>query len=119
MILTPRFSSTSAAPLLLETLLLPCLATLAPQPAITNEDVVEILNVLDKSPPVPTMSIASLQPSMVFAFSLITLARPVISSIVSPLILNAVRNEEICASVALPLMIIFIAFIDSSSVRSF
>ena len=46
----------SAEPDLLETLRLPCLATCPPAAAITNKQVVEILNVDVPSPPVPTMS---------------------------------------------------------------
>ena len=57
MMFTPSASSTSAAPLFDDTPRLPCFATLAPAAAATNIDAVEILNVCDKSPPVPTMSI--------------------------------------------------------------
>ena len=54
--LRPRASRQSAAPHLEEAARLPCLATLMPALAITNEAVVEILNVLEWSPPVPTIS---------------------------------------------------------------
>ena len=40
---TPRAASTSAAPLLEESALLPCLATGTPQPATTNWQAVEML----------------------------------------------------------------------------
>ncbi len=54
--LTPRLSSTSALPLLLDTLRPPCLLTLAPAAAATNMEQVEMLKVCEPSPPVPTMS---------------------------------------------------------------
>ena len=52
----PSASRQSAAPDLEEAARLPCLATLVPPEAMTNEEVVEMLNVLEPSPPVPTMS---------------------------------------------------------------
>ena len=81
----PSLSSTSAAPLLLDTLRFPCFAT--------------------SSPPVPTMSITGKGGDSFTALSRITVAQAVISSMVSPFILRAVRNEDICAWVAFPLMI--------------
>ena len=54
--LTPRASSTSALPQLLETARLPCLATVTPAAATTKAAVVEMLNVLQPSPPVPQVS---------------------------------------------------------------
>ena len=53
---TPAASRTSAAPDLLETERLPCLATWQPAAAATNMLVVETLKVPLASPPVPTMS---------------------------------------------------------------
>ena len=56
MMLAPSASSTSALPDFDDTERLPCLATRAPAAAATNIDAVEMLNVCDASPPVPTMS---------------------------------------------------------------
>src|SRR5690625_4727768 len=52
----PRLSSTSALPDDDEALRPPCLATLTPAAATTNMLAVEILKVLDASPPVPHIS---------------------------------------------------------------
>ena len=101
----PSFSSTSAAPLLLDTLRFPCFATFTPPAAAINALVVEILKVPTSSPPVPTMSITGKGGDSFTALSRITVAQAVISSMVSPFILRAVRNEDICAWVAFPLMI--------------
>jgi hypothetical protein len=54
--LAPRASSTSALPVLLLTLRLPCLATWAPAAAATNIEQVEMLKLWAPSPPVPTTS---------------------------------------------------------------
>jgi hypothetical protein len=53
------------------------------------------------------------------AFCRITKAAAVISSVVSPFIARQERNEEICAGVASPPMIMFIASRISSGVRFF
>ena len=50
---------------------------------MTNADVVEMLKLFARSPPVPTISIASVSSGTIAAFALITLANPVISSGVS------------------------------------
>ena len=76
-----------------------------PAAEITKAAVVDILNVPELSPPVPTMSSTSNGVSILEALFLITFAQAVISSMVSPFILRAVRKEEICAGVALPLII--------------
>ena len=55
-ILTPKASRTSADPHLLLAALLPCFATGTPAAAITIDAVVEILNELEPSLPVPTIS---------------------------------------------------------------
>ena len=60
MILTPRASSTSAAPDFEEAALFPCFATGTPPAAITREAVVEMLKELEPSPPVPTISSTSM-----------------------------------------------------------
>ena len=56
LISTPNAVSKSLAPVLLDTLRLPCLAIFNPILAPTIADAVEILIVLAPSPPVPTMS---------------------------------------------------------------
>lgn len=83
--LTPSASSTSALPDLLETLRLPCLATLAPAAADTNMVAVEILKVCEPSPPVPTISTKfELSATSTWrANSRITVAAAAISPIVS------------------------------------
>ena len=105
---TPKFSRQSAAPDLLLIERLPCFATGTPPAEITNAEVVEMLNVPVPSPPVPTISITFTLGLMCRAFSLITVAQAVISSIVSPFIISAVKNAPICASVASPFIISFI-----------
>src|SRR5690606_20782525 len=52
----PSASSTSALPALLVMLRLPCLATGIPAPAMTKAEVVLILKLWDRSPPVPQLS---------------------------------------------------------------
>ena len=94
---TPSCSRQSAEPLLLDIERLPCFATGIPAAAITNDAVVETLNVPVPSPPVPTMSITSVSCFTWRALLLITSAQAVISSIVSPFIRSAVRNDAICA----------------------
>ena len=115
---TPSFSRQSAEPLLLDIERLPCFATGIPDAAITNDAVVETLNVPVPSPPVPTMSITSVSCFTWRALLLITSAQAVISSIVSPFIRSAVRNDAICACVAVPVIISSITCFDSSYVRS-
>ena len=65
-ILTPSASSTSPAPLFEEMERFPCFATLTPVELTTNAAVVDILNELDASPPVPTISRTSI-PSLLSA----------------------------------------------------
>jgi len=55
---TPRCSSTSAPPKRPDAARLPCFATAAPAPAATSAAAVEMLNVLQPSPPVPQLSIS-------------------------------------------------------------
>ena len=55
---TPSASSTSAAPQAEDAARLPCLTTRAPAAAATTAAIVEMLTVLDRSPPEPTMSTA-------------------------------------------------------------
>ncbi len=94
-IFTPRASSISALPHLLDTLLFPCFATLTPADATTKEVIVDILKVFVPSPPVPTISIAVPFVSSLLQQFLIAIALPVISSTVSPFILNADKYAPI------------------------
>ena len=90
-IFTPSASRQSAAPDLELAARLPCLATGTPAAEITMDAVVEILKELELSPPVPTISSAStFAPSFLPNFR-ISSAEPVISSMVSPFWLNAVK----------------------------
>ena len=102
---TPSASSTSAAPHLLEAARLPCLATGTPAAAITSDEVVEILNELAPSPPVPTISSTSISCSSRTAWARMPAAEAVISSMVSPFIASEVKYALIWISLACPLMI--------------
>ena len=55
-IATPSASRTSAPPLLEDAARLPCLTTGTPHALTTRDDIVEMLTVPCRSPPVPTMS---------------------------------------------------------------
>jgi hypothetical protein len=65
---------------------------------------VEMLKLPEASPPVPQVSIASGGASTASAFARMIRAAPVISSIVSPRTLSAIKKAPICDGVALPLM---------------
>ena len=56
---TPKASSMSAPPLCEDAARLPCLTTGTPAAATTIAAIVEMFTVLDRSPPVPTMSTVS------------------------------------------------------------
>ena len=116
--LTPAASNTSALPVEDDTLRLPCLATLPPAAATTNAAAVETLKILAPSPPVPQVSTrcGSLIVTGV-ASSRITRAAPVISSMVSPFIRKATKKPPICASLAAPVMMVFMTSIISFSVK--
>src|SRR5918993_1083511 len=116
---TPRASSTSALPQRLETDRLPCFATGTPQAATTMAAADEMLNVPDRSPPVPHVSNTS-HPcvSNRTACRRIVSARPTISSGRSPFIARATRNAAVTAGVAPPDMISDIASAASAVVRS-
>ena len=115
--LTPRYSSTSAAPQSEEADLLPCLTTRTPAAAVTMAAMVEMLTVWARSPPVPTTSTIGPGTRSGLASSSITLASPVTSSTVSPLARSATAKPAICAEVAIPDMISRIAHAVSSAVR--
>ncbi len=102
---TPSPSSRSAAPHLLDAARLPCLTTGAPAPAMTMAAIVEMLTVLARSPPVPTMSTARSGTCTRTACASMLSARPVTSDAVSPLARSATAKPANCAGVASPLMI--------------
>ena len=114
----PNSSITSAAPHLLDTLRLPCFATGMPAAEITKPAVVEILNVLAPSPPVPTISSTSFLCRTAPAFSRITSAKAVISSTVSPFNANAVRKPPIWIGATSPFIILFIVSLATSKDKS-
>ena len=114
---TPRASSTSAAPHLLEAARLPCLATFSPAPAATKAAAVEMLNVSCPSPPVPTESTRSPSTLTFSENSRMTVAMPAISGVVSPFSRRAVRNAANCAAVASPRIICRITSAAASMLR--
>src|SRR6185503_251249 len=113
-IFTPRASSTSALPHWLDAARLPCFATCPPAPATTSAVMVEMLMLFERSPPVPTTSIAPSSTTTCSAFARRALANPAISSGVSPRMLSAARSAPSCAGVASPAITMPIA--DSASV---
>ena len=114
---TPSASRTSAEPDLEEAARLPCLTTRTPAPAMTNEDIVEMLTVLARSPPVPTMSRDGPGTDSGRACASISSARPRSSSAVSPLTRSAMSRPAVWAGVASPDMICPIAHRASPSDR--
>ena len=108
MMLAPSASSTSALPDFDDTERLPCLATRAPAPAATNIAAVEMLNVCDASPPVPTTSsrLSRSGTSTLVANSRITCAAAVISPTVSFFTRSPTVSAAIITGVASPLMIL-------------
>ncbi len=96
---TPSASSTSALPVLLETLRFPCFATFMPAPARTKAAVVLMLNDCEPSPPVPQLSMKSPVTGMSSATSRMIEARPASSSAVSPFAFRATRKAAISLSV--------------------
>ena len=94
-IFTPKASRQSAVPHFEDAALLPCLLTFIPPAVATIADVVEILKLPALSPPVPTISKRSKSVSTGVACSLIALAQPAISHVVSAFALfvdRAARN---------------------------
>src|SRR5438034_7467586 len=108
MIFAPSASRTSALPDFDDTERLPCLAPRAPAPAATNTAAVEMLNVCDASPPVPTTSssVSRLGTSTLVANSRMTCAAAVISPTVSFFTRRPTVNAAIITGVASPLMIL-------------
>ena len=105
--LTPRASRASALPEVEETLRLPCLATRAPAAATTNIEAVEMLNVCELSPPVPTMSTRSEWggTGTRVTRSRMTRAAALISSMVSFLTRRPVRMAAVMTGESSPFMI--------------
>ncbi len=98
----PSASSTSADPAWLEAERLPCLTTRAPAPAATIAAIVEMLTLIDRSPPVPTTSRARPGMAIGVATAYIASRKPVTSSMVSPLLRSATASPAIWAGVAAP-----------------
>src|SRR5438105_12552134 len=99
---TPRASSTSALPHALVAARFPCFATRPPAAAVTMALTVEMLRLLDRPPPVPTMSIASAGTVTRTATSRSADAQPAISSTVSPRMCSTASSAPSCAGVASP-----------------
>src|SRR5438874_9825639 len=99
---TPRASSTSALPHALDAARFPCLATRPPAAAVTIALTVEMLKLLERSPPVPTMSIASDATVTRTATSRSAEAQPAIASMFSPRMSRAATRPPSCAGVASP-----------------
>ena len=114
----PRASRTSAVPQLLVAARLPCFATLMPAAAQTKAAAVETLNVLDLSPPVPTISRMSSSSKNLSQWLRMPLAAPANSSMVAPFSARATRNAPIWMSVERPDMISSTAASAASKVRS-
>jgi hypothetical protein len=85
---------------------------------MTMADIVEMLTVFWRSPPVPTMSIVGPGTSMRWACASMTSANPRISATDSPLTRSAMRKPASWMGVASPLMTSFMAHWACSRVRS-
>ncbi len=107
MMLAPSASSTSALPDFDDTDRPPCLATRAPAAAATNIVAVEMLNVCDASPPVPTMSTRCLRSatSTLVDISRITCAAAATSPTVSFFTRRPTVSAAIITGETSPLMI--------------
>src|SRR3954470_19073832 len=117
-IFTPKASRTSALPHALEAARLPCFATRAPAAAATIDESVEMLMLFERSPPVPTMSIAPSATATRTACARIADANPAISVGVSPRMRRAATSAASCAGVASPDMTDVIVDSASSRVRA-
>ena len=101
----PKTSSISEEPVFPDADLEPCFSTGIPAAAVTTEAIELMFTVPTRSPPVPTMSTASLPVFSKTAFSSMTSTKPASSATVSPLERKAIMKAPICASVASPDMI--------------
>ena len=100
----PSSCKTSAEPVLLVILRLPCLATGTPAAAMARAAAVLILKVWEPSPPVPQVSTSGRNVVLTGRIeSLNALAAPVSSSTVSPFSANRTRNLRIASGSASPL----------------
>src|SRR5256886_3171120 len=99
---TPSASSTSALPHALDAARFPCLATRPPAAAVTIALTVEMLKLLERSPPVPTTSIASGGTVTRTASARSADAQPEIWAVVTPGMGRAGRRAPSCAGVASP-----------------
>ena len=81
----------------------PCFVIFAPPAAATNADAVEQLKVCIPVPPVPQVSIFSLQLTSILSdFCFMTTAAPVISFSDIPLLFKPVKKDSISASETVP-----------------
>src|SRR5487761_1339446 len=117
-ITTPSASSTSAEPHTEDAARLPCLTIGTPAEAATIVAIVDTFTVSAPSPPVPTRSVTGPVNLIGVACASIDAARPDISAAVSPLARSATPNPAICAGVALPSMISFMAHAVCSAVSA-
>ena len=115
----PSTSSISEEPVLPEADLLPCFMTGTPAAEARMLAIDEILTVPTMSPPVPTMSTASLPVSRITERSNMTSTKPASSSTLSPFERRPIMNAPTCASAASPDMICSIAHAAAGRSRSF
>ena len=116
---TPNSTSTSADPVLLVILRLPCFATEIPAAAATIAAAVLMLNVPLPSPPVPHVSTRSWRSDVIVVMCLrIARAAPATSSAVSPFSLSFSNKEAIWSSSHCPLITRSITSAISAIVRS-
>ena len=114
---TPSSSSRSAEPHAEDAARLPCLTTRAPVPATTIADMVEMLTVCARSPPVPQVSTAGPGTSIRSARPSIAADSPLTSSGDSPLARSATTKPATCTGVASPSITCRIAQVVSAAVE--
>ena len=117
-ILAPKASRTSADPLRDVLARLPCLATQTPA-AMTNDAVVEILKVLVRPPPVPTISKTSIVQGTCILYCRIVRAKAVISSSDAPFVVKAAKKPANWTSEIVPSIICSMTMELSRWLRSF
>src|SRR5690625_7875290 len=97
---------------------LPCFATVIPAPAKTKADVVLMLKLFERSPPVPQLSMTFVNDNELNSdFPRITSTILAISSGVSPFIRNAVKKAAISVSEIFPVKQRFVASFISENVK--
>ena len=114
----PSISSISEDPVFPDALLEPCLRTGTPAARATTAAMELMFTVPTRSPPVPTMSRASLETLGFWAFWSMTSTSPPSSAAVSPLALRAVIKPPSWLAVAMPDIICVMAQLAVSRVRS-